>query len=415
MQGSAAREFREHWRALLGCTIAATIGTIGFHAYTSGAFVPALGRDAGYTRDQLALATLILSATVAVCAPMAGALMDKYGAVRIITIAVVGEAAAFALLAIAPVGFPLYAGIIALLALLGVGTTPPGFARIVTARFDAGRGLALGCMISGLGLMAITGPIWATWVIERAGWRAGYGVMAGLVLLFGGIGVALIRSDRNHAATNATAATPQQVGDVAGDSSQALRRPLFWIMLAGFLAPALFGGGYLLHLISLLTERGVPLATAAQIQSLIGVAVLVGRLGSGWALDHFPATRVAAIAFAISAFGCALLLQSDPFWMGVAALAIGLTIGAELDIMAYFISRYFGLASFGRLYGLAYGCLIISAGASPVLISKLAGQGGYDMALIVSTVGTLAGAIILLTLPDPRVVARRAAEEPALA
>jgi hypothetical protein len=88
--------------------------------------------------------------------------------------------------------------------------------------------------------------------------------------------------------------------------------------------------------------------------------------------------------------------------MSVAAFGIGLTIGAELDIMAYFISRYFGLASFGRLYGLAYGALIIAGGASPVLIASLSGTGGYGTALIVSALGTLAGAAILLTLPSPR-------------
>lgn len=401
--GSAANEFRTHWRALLGCTIAASIGTIGLQAYTSGAFVPALGRDVGYTKEQLSLATLILSATVAICAPIAGTLMDRYGAVRIIAFAVAGEAAAFALLAIAPAGFPLYAALIVLLALLGVGTTPPGFARIVTARFDAGRGLALGCMISGLGIMAISGPIWATWAIQQGGWRAGYGVIAGLVLLLGGGGLALVHGDRAaHPVTPVRAA-----GDTASGPS-ALRRPLFWIMLAGFVAPALFGGGYLLHLISLLTERGIAPATAARVQSLIGVAVLCGRLGSGWALDHFPAPRVAAAAFTVSALGCALLLQSDLALMSVAALAIGLTIGAELDILAYFVSRYFGLAGFGRHYGMAYGCLIIAGGTSPVMIAWLARLGGYPLALIVSTFGTIAGALILLTLPDPRKVTAHA-------
>jgi MFS family permease len=407
IEASAAGEFRAHWRALLGCTIAASIGTIGLQAYTSGAFVPALGRDVGYSREQLSLATFLLSAVVAICAPIAGTLMDRYGAIRIIAFAVIGEATAFALLALAPAGFPLYAALIVLLALLGVGTTPPGFARIVTARFDAGRGLALGCMISGLGLMAISGPIWATWVIEQGGWRAGYGVIAVLVLLFGGGGLLLVRSDRH-----VQPVAPAQIAPKTAGSSSTLRRPLFWIMLAGFLAPALFGGGYLLHLISLLTERGVTAGAAARVQSLIGVAVLCGRLGSGWALDRFPAQRVAAVAFTISALGCALLLQSNLALMSVAALAIGLTIGAELDILAYFVSRYFGLASFGRLYGLAYGCLITAAGASPLLIAWLAQHGGYPLALVVSTIGTLTGAVILLTLPDPR---RVAAHEAAIA
>ncbi|APR51143.1 MFS transporter [Sphingomonas koreensis] len=389
-----SHEFRRHWRTLAGCTIAASIGTIGLHAYTSGAFVHALTTDAGFTRDQMSLATLILSAGVAICAPIAGIMMDRYGALRVVTIAVVGEALAFALLGLLPADFTFYAIGILLLAILGVGTTPPGFARMVTTRFDRSRGLALGAMISGLGLMAITGPMWATWVIDHFGWRGGYLVMAGLVLLLGGAGVLLIRSEGD---VHGQSATSLRTGDFS-----ALRKPLFWIMLVGFLAPAFFSGGYLLHLITLLRERGFTPEGAAQIQSLIGVAVLVGRLGSGWALDHLSPQRVAAVAFTISGLACILLLGSDPLLVSIAALGIGLTIGAELDIMAYFISRYFGLDSFGRLYALAYACLITSAGASPVLISWVAGVGGgYGPALIVSTIGTIAGAAILMFLPNP--------------
>ncbi|MGV3478522.1 MAG: MFS transporter [Sphingobium sp.] len=397
---AGSQEFRQHWRTLAGCTIAASIGTIGLHAYTSGAFVHALTTDAGFTRDQMSLATLILSASVAICAPFAGVLMDRYGALRIVSIAVIGEALAFALLGLIPADFGFYAAGILLLAILGVGTTPPGFARMVTTRFDRSRGLALGLMISGLGIMAITGPIWATWVIDQFGWRGGYLVMAGLVLLLGGAGVLLIRSD--GAAHGESARSSLKTGNFS-----ALRRPLFWMMLLGFLAPAFFSGGYLLHMITLLRERGFSPEGAAQIQSLIGVAVLVGRMGSGWALDHFPPQWVAAVAFMISGLSCVLLLQSDPILVGIAALGIGLTIGAELDIMAYFISRYFGLESFGRLYALAYACLITSAGASPVLISKVAGMGGgYATALIVSTIGTVAGAVILMTLPNPTRIER---------
>lgn len=400
----APREFAEHWRALVGSTIAASIGTIGLYAYTSGAFMPALISGAGYSREQLSLATLLLSGMVAICAPFAGSLMDRYGPLRIITIGVFGEAAVFGLLSVAPASFAFYAGLIVLLALLGVGTTPPGFARIVTARFDRARGMALGCMISGLGLMAISGPIWATWVIAHFGWRAGYATMAGIVLLLGGTGLLLIRSDRHQHPVKVQTTVAQR-----SEGSAALKSPLFWVLLAGFLAPSLFGAGYLLHLISLLQERGLSLAAAAQVQSLIGVAVFTGRLASGAALDRFSPRWVAATAFTISALGCALLLLSEPLLMGVAALAIGLTIGAELDIMAYFISRYFGLANFGRLYGFAYGGLILCSGASPLLITKLAGLGGYSLALMVSTIGTFAGALILLSMPDPR--AREAERE----
>ena len=396
MAANRADEFREHWRALAGCTLAASVGTIGLQAYTSGAFVAALTGEGIYTRTQISFATFLLSALVAVAAPFAGVAMDRVGALRIITLSIFGEAAAFALIGIAPARFPIFVGAFALLALLGIGTTPPGFARIITARFDRGRGLALGVMISGLGLMAISGPIWANWVISREGWRAGYLVAAGLVLILGGIGTRLVRAEDVSRRT----IEAQARRDTGGDWS-ALRRPLFWAIFVAFMSAALFGGGYLLHLITLLRERGFSTADAALIQSMIGVAVLAGRLGSGFALDRFKPQHVAAVAFTLSAAGSALLLTSSPLLDGLAALLMGLTIGSELDIMAYMISRHFGLMSFGRLYGLAYGGMVTAGGVSPLMISLIERSHGYGPALVVSTVGLLAGAALLLTLPSP--------------
>jgi MFS family permease len=189
-------------------------------------------------------------------------------------------------------------------------------------------------------------------------------------------------------------ARSRQGGDWSG-----LRKPLFWVLLAAFLAPGLFGGGYLFHLVTLLRERGFDAGQAAQVQSLVGLAVLVGRLSSGAAMDRFFAPHVAIVAFLISAGGCLLLLTDAAVPVCAAALGIGLTVGAELDIMAYTISRYFGVQSFGRLYGLSYGALIISSGFSPMLITLVAGKGGYPLALIVSAVGTSAGALILAFMP----------------
>lgn len=372
------------------------MGTVGLHAYTSGAFVSAMVEQAGYTREQMSLATLFLSATCAVTVPLAAMLMDRFGVLRIITFAVIGEAIGFALLGAMPEVFEAYAAGVVMLAVLGVGTTPPGFARIVASRFDRKRGLALGLMISGLAITAITAPSWATWIIDSAGWRVGYWALSALVLLLGLSGVWLIKSDERHSARNAhTAAHPARTGK--GDWS-ALRQPLFWLLLIGFLAPGFFSGGYLLHLISLLKDRGFTPAEAAQIQGLMGFTIFIGRIASGAALDRFRAQYVAAVAFTISGLGCALLLTSNPLLVSIASLAIGLTIGAELDIMAYVIARFFGLDSFGRLYGLAYAGLIVASGASPLMIALVASDGGYSSALVVSCIGTILGAVILLCI-----------------
>jgi MFS family permease len=372
--------------------IAASVGVIGLNAYTGGAFVPELVAKVGYSREQLSLATLLLSATVALVAPWTGQAIDRWGAVRVITLAVAGEALGFFLLGAAPAQFGWYMTAMVFLGLVGVGTTPPGYSRIVAARFDKHRGLALGLMISGLGIVAITAPMVMTQIIAAVGWRGGYWVLAAFALFMGGTGLWLIRRDPPPARA------PAQPAHEGGDWS-ALRRPLYWFILVCFAAPALFGGGYLLHLITILRERGFTPAEAAQVQALVGVSIVAGRCTSGLAMDRFHAPYVAAVAFLISAAGTAMLLSSQGPVLCLAALAIGLTIGAELDILAYTMSRCFGLASFGRLYSLAYSSMILAGGASPLLIAKLTRVDDYTVPIVVSSIGILVAAAAVALLP----------------
>ena len=388
-------EFRRHWRALAGCTLAASVGAIGLNAYTSGAFTPELVHTLGYTREQLSSATLLLSAVVALTSPFMGQALDRWGAVRVISLSLIGEVVGLAVLGSAPATFSWFAASMLLLGLLGVGTTPPGYAWVVAARFDARRGLALGIMICGLGVTAITAPLLMTRVIAAVGWRGGYWALSGVVALMGIVGVALIRAD--GPVTRPARLETTGAGAQAGWS--ALRRPLYWWVLLAFATPALFGGGFLLHLISILRERGFTPAQAAQVQSLVGVAIVIGRFGSGYAMDRVSAPRVAAAAFLVSAVGTTLLLSSSGPLLCAAALGIGLTIGAELDILALTLSRYFGVASFGRLYSLAYSTMILAGGASPLLIARLARAGDYTPAITTCAVGVLAAAVLVVLLP----------------
>lgn len=390
-------ELREGWVLLLGCMLVAGVGTVGFQAYSAGAFVDSLMRE-GLTKVELSIFAALFSATIAVMAPLAGVAMDRRGPLPIITLCVVGEALGFFILSVVPAEPRFYGSALVALAIMGIGTTPPGLARIVAARFRARRGIALGIMICGPGMTAVLAPPGIAWVIEQGTWRTGYAAIAATVAFFGSIGCLIIW----RCSVRATALDPAPVKAPPGDWSD-LRSVAYWLLFVAFAAAGLFGGGYLFHLISILQDRGFSLSEAAQVQSLIGVAVIAGRLSSGLALDLFPARWVGAIIFTLSALGCLALTSSAPWLLIPAALGIGLTIGAELDIMAYMLAGRFGLHSFSRLYGLAYAGLVIASGSSPLLISTVAATaGGYIPALILSAIGMAAsGALLLLYRAGP--------------
>jgi MFS family permease len=75
---------------------------------------------------------------------------------------------------------------------------------------------------------------------------------------------------------------------------------------------------------------------AAFASSLFGVGLFLGRVGCGYLLDQFFAPRVAGLLFAAVATGIAFLGFGHAIWSAcMAAVLVGLGIGAEVDIIAY--------------------------------------------------------------------------------
>ena len=66
---------------------------------------------------------------------------------------------------------------------------------------------------------------------------------------------------------------------------------------------------------------------------------------------------------------------ADVVAAAIAILIFGFSLGAELDIVAYLTSRYFGRENFGFLFGTIGGCLGFASGNGPVLLNRV-----YDVA-----------------------------------
>jgi len=107
-----------------------------------------------------------------------------------------------------------------------------------------------------------------------------------------------------------------------------------------------------------------------------------------------------AIVMLLPAVGVGLLLSHAgspaPFF---AAICLGLAIGAEVDMMGFFVSRYFGRRSFGTLYGIIFALFALGIGTGPAFL----GFGydhfhSYDPVLRVFIVLLIAAALLFLPL-----------------
>ena len=117
---------------------------------------------------------------------------------------------------------------------------------------------------------------------------------------------------------------------------------------------------------------------------------------------------VAGVFFVGGAVGVFLLRGSHDYGtLLVATMLIGLTIGAEGDLISYLVRSYFGLTSFGSLFGIAFSGYGLGAVIGPIgLGAWFDRHGSYDVPLLVLPCMLLAASGLVLSLGRYRIAQR---------
>jgi MFS family permease len=397
---SGIGEFREGWKVVLAAAIGSCVGLNGALVYTLGVFLLPLSEEFHWSRAQVSACFLFMMLGAIVTAPVIGRLADKVG-VRIIALISLFTLA-IALVCMTRINGNIlnYYLALFLLSLAGCGTTAIVWSRGVAAWFDKRRGLAFALALTGTGVSGVISPILINALIERYDWRGGYIGLAGLVLL-AIVPIFLLFFDRDgaHSGTARLASVNSGIS-----FREALGKGRFWQLTFVFFIITAATGMMLLHLIPIIVEAGISRHDAAQIAGFLGVAVITGRLGTGFLVDRISAPFLTAGCFLITTGGC-LIFSMAPhsgLWIGIATMAVGITAGAEIDLLPYFVSRYFGLKAYGQIYGFIFMIYEIGAGGGPLLAGYLHDlQGSYHYALYLAAAGFGIGAVVIAFFGQP--------------
>jgi predicted MFS family arabinose efflux permease len=383
------------WRVVLAAYFGVMVSFGSLLVFTFSIFLKPLSAEFGWSRESISAAFGFAAITVAICSPPLGSLLDRYGPRRLILPCMAVFGVAFASLGLlTPRLFHLYATFV-LLGIVGNGTTQMGYSRAVSTWFDRRRGLALALVMAGVGTGAMLLPPLAQTLIHSYGWRAAYGLLGALVLLFGLPLTALFVRERPRAP--GSAALELEGLTVA----QGIRSRSFWILIATLFLGSMSVNGAITHLSPLLTDRGVSAATAALAASALGLASFCGRLLTGFLLDRFFGPRVGLCLLLITALGIFLLSLARSAPAGIAAaMLIGLGLGAEADITPYLLTRYFGLRSFSTLYGFTWSAYALAGAIGPVVMGRaFDATGSYAALLVLLATATAFSAGLYLFLP----------------
>ena len=207
-------------------------------------------------------------------------------------------------------------------------------------------------------------------------------------------------------------ASKPDVPVVGFTATETRRQPRFWQMIFAFLLLAFAIGGVMLPLVPILRARGVTPEEAAVVQGALGLALIVGRAFAGFLMDRIFVPYVAAAILAFPILGVALLaLGATGSAAVVAAVCLGLAAGAELDVIAVLISRYFGTRAYSENYGWQYAAWTLGSGTAPILTNFVFDRTGTHTTILwVYFALFVASALLVLRLgPYPKLEAVAAA------
>lgn len=350
-----------HGKARAVVTVAASaIGlSVGFGPLYFGTltvFLQPVSQEFGWGRAEAALGGVIAMLGLAFGAVLVGRLIDRWGALRVISMSVVLLAGGIVAQSRLGDAFGVFAVAGFAIGFVGAATTPPGYQSVLARAFDGRLGLALGLSGVGMGLGLVVMPILAQALIAAVGWRGAYLWLAGFAAVVGLLSCAVIARFGLHTRREESAGA-ERIGSDRLAVAAALRDPRFWRLGAMILLVSVFTMGMSIHLVPMLRDAGVSAAAAAGAASLAGIGALLGRIISGVLIDRLEARFVAAAFFLIAASGALLLniaTDSTVALLFTAGLLVGFALGAEGDFMPFFVRRYFSIASFSSVFGILF-------------------------------------------------------------
>lgn len=248
--------------------------------------------------------------------------------------------------------------------------SPVPYANVVSHWFDRNRGLALGIAIAGVGLGVALIPRLASFLIAEFGWREAYIGMGIAVLVIAWVPVAIfLREPPGYHPVDRRAAERAGAAILPGIRARdAFKTWRFWSFTLAFFLAVVAINGTLTQIVALLSDRGIPVAVAVNALSASGLALIAGRILSGWCLDRFWGPHVAITFFTIPMVGIACLASGAGGTVPlIGAVLCGLGVGAEVDLMAFFVSRYFGIREYAKIYGVMFALFAGANGVGPSL------------------------------------------------
>jgi predicted MFS family arabinose efflux permease len=396
--GSRAAEWRAAWPLVLAAAIGVSLQPAAMQSV--GQFVMPLQDEFGWTRAQILSGVSLSAFIIFLTSGPIGRMVDRFDARRIAILGVILCGLSVAALSLTSGDVRLWLLLWGLYAITAGLIAPTVWIAAVSGAFPRGLNLAMSVVLCGAGLATVVGPIASRWLIDAFGWRPAFQLLG---LSWGGVSLALTLAFFFDRRPGRAAAGPAHAAAPSGSKLlKLLGSPAFLTLAAAIFGVTAAMSSLLINLSPLLVDGGTSRAQAANIASLAGLGMILGKLSVGWLFEHVRPLVVTTGTMV--ALGLACLLFQHVGWGDApamaAALALGLSIGGMMAITACMTARLFAQEDFGTVYG-----SLVSAMALGGIVGPVAAGYTYDVfksydVLLWAGVGAAAGAAVLLGVLD---------------
>lgn len=371
--------------------------------FTIGLFAPHLSAEFGWSQQQVLLSFTIANITMLASLALVGPAVDRIGARPVAIVGQIGFAVPFASLYWLQPSLTQFYIILAIGSFFGGGSLPIVWTRMIAMWFDRHLGFALGLALLGIGLSgAVLKPITA-FLISDFGWRTAYLVVGILPLLTALPAIVAWFKEPADGAKHLHENAEQR--NRGTSLAVALRDWRCWALAIAFVPIGGSCSALITNMETILTTDHVAASTIVSLVSMVGVALLMGRLLGGWLLDHIRASVLGAGLVAGLAAACFILTISPlPYtWAFVVVWLVGFGTGVESDVAAYLAIRMFGPRSYGKIGSIITVFSYGSGAVTPVIFAGVFDRNGnYQAALFAAFFALILSTLLLLSLGKAR-------------
>lgn len=420
---SATRRPRFYWGwwivlvTFLGSLAASGIGNFGL-----GVFVVPMTLDLGWSRTALGGVFAVRAVVHGVVGPFIGWATDRPNGARVLmTVAGVVAGASLILMAFVTQLWQFYIvfGVLWSVGQVAMGGNIIG-STLISKWFIRKRGRAMGFFTMGSptgGLIFVPlNALLLAWLGWQGAWIAlaflSWALMVPLAATFvrrqpEDVGLlpdgcaATPDSSLNEQTTTTATRAP---GEVSWTPKMAMRTRAFWLLLPAFTLMSLPMGAMTIHQVSALTDKGMTLAQASVLTSLLYATSMAVKPIAGLLVERYSVRYLLAGCYVLAGSSFLLLVSGSSVTSLVPyALLYGVGAGSNRVLVNVAWADYYGRRFQGSLRGLIEPISAVALGFSPLFAGWVYDTtGSYDSAFRYMAYGIFVASALVLLAKPPR-------------